>query len=349
VKPLAGLRILDLTRVLAGPYCTQLLAQLGADVIKIEPPMGDETREWGPPFRGGVSAYYLSVNRHKETRRADLHEKTDEIRELAKTSDVFIENYRVGGLTKFGLDYNSIKSINPEIVYCSITGFGQTGPRASEPGYDAIAQGYCGIMSVTGEPDGPPMKVGVAWVDILTGLHAAVGILAAVRAGKGAHLDLSLFECGLAAMSNLAQSALVTGEAPGRKGNAHSQIVPYGSFPASDGWIVIACGNDGQFGRLAEALGRPEWPDDPRFLTNPKRVRNRLDLGAEIASITQTKPRSHWLEVIALANVPVGPVNDLQEAFADPQAIARNLIEKAHHPEAGEFETVACPIRFMPS
>jgi len=344
VKPLEGLRVLDLTRVLAGPYCTQLLGQLGAEVIKIEPPGGDETREWGPPFHEDVSAYYLSVNRHKSARRIDLREHAEEVRELARDCHVFVENYRVGGLAKFGLDYGSIREVNPMIVYCSITGFGQTGPRASEPGYDAIAQGYCGIMSVTGDPDGPPMKVGVAWVDILTGLHAAVGILAALREGKGAHLDLSLFDCGLAAMTNLAQSALVTGEAPARKGNMHSQIVPYGTFPASDGWLVIACGNDGQFGRLAGALSREEWVDDPRFITNPKRVRNRMDLEAMIAEITEQMPRAHWLELLGRAGVPVGPVNDLLEAFADPQAIARGVVE-----EHGTYRAVGCPIRFMPS
>lgn len=348
MKPLAGVRILDLTRVLAGPYCTQLLADLGAEVIKIEPPLGDETREWGPPFRGGVSAYYLSVNRGKEIRRVDLREKADEIRELAASCDVLIENYKVGGLAKFGLDYSQIQAIHPGIIYCSITGFGQTGPRCQELGYDAVAQGYCGIMSVTGDPEGAPMKVGVAWVDILTGLHAAVGILAALRSGKGAWLDLSLFDCGLAAMSNLAQSALITEEAPGRRGNAHAQIVPYGAYPASDGWIVIACGNDGQFERLAGALGRPDWADDPRYLTNPKRVRNRLDLETEIASITGSQPRAHWLNLLNEAGVPAGPVNDLREALADPQALARGSVQAVSHPEAGEFDAVACPIRFIP-
>lgn len=346
MKPLAGLRVLDLTRVLAGPYCTQLLADLGAEVIKIEPPHGDETREWGPPFQGGVSGYYLSVNRGKEVRRLDLNAEADQVRDLARKADVFVENYKVGGLQKFGLDYQAIKEVNPGIVYCSITGFGQTGPRAQEPGYDAVLQGYCGIMSVTGDPEGPPMKVGVAWVDILTGLHAAVGILAAVREGEGCHLDISLHDCGLAAMANLAQSTLLTDEAPTRKGNAHAQIVPYGSYPAKDGWIVIACGNDRQFARLASALGRPEWIDDPRFLTNPKRVRNRLDLETEIAAMTATESRTHWITLLQKAEVPCGPVNDLKEALADPQTIARGLVHEAVHPEAGTYRALGCPIRF---
>lgn len=345
VQPLAGLRILDLTRVLAGPYCTQLLADLGAEVVKIEPPQGDETREWGPPFVGGVSAYYLSVNRGKEVRRIDLRTEAERVRDLVPDCHVFVENYRVGGLKKFGLDYESVRLLNPNIVYCSITGFGQTGPRAGEPGYDAVAQGYCGIMSVTGDPEGPPMKVGVAWVDILTGLHAAVGILAAIRDGKGGRIDVSLFDCGLAAMTNLAQTALITNEAPGRRGNSHAQIVPYGSYPASDGWIVIACGNDAQFARLARAVGREEWEDDPRFLTNPKRVRNRLELETELADLTSKQTRAHWIAALRRADVPCGPVNDLLEAMSDPQALARDMVADYDQPGAGPCRGLGCPIR----
>lgn len=336
VKVLSGLRVLDLTRVLAGPYCTQLLANLGAEVLKIEPPDGDETREWGPPFEDGVSAYFLSVNRGKETRRIDFKSSAEEVRELASKVDVLVENYRVGDLARYGLDYVTLAALNPNLVYCSITGFGQSGPRAQEPGYDAVIQGYCGIMSVTGDAEGPPTKVGVAWVDVLTGTHAAVAILAALRAGKGCHIDMSLFDVGLAAMTNLAQTALMTGEAPTRRGNMHAQIVPYGTFPAADGWLVIACGNDGQFAKLCGALG-VDWVDDPRFVTNPKRVRNRMDLEAMIGEITQKRSRSEWLERFKRAGVPCGPVNDLQEALRDPQTAARNMVLNGR---------VGCPIRF---
>lgn len=332
---LSGLRVLDLTRVLAGPYCTQLLADLGADVIKIEPPQGDETREWGPPFQDGVSAYYLSVNQGKETRRIDFKTSADEVRDLAAKADVLVENFRVGDLAKYGLDYPSLSAINPSLIYCSITGFGQDGPRASEPGYDAVLQGYCGVMSVTGEPEGPPMKVGVAWVDVLTGTHAAVAILAAVRQGEGCHIDMSLFDVGLAAMTNLAQVALMTGEAPGRKGNMHSQIVPYGTFTASDGYLVVACGNDRQFERLCEALA-VDWIDDARFVTNPKRVRNRMDLEAMLNEMLRRRPRVHWIRTLGEAGVPCGPVNDLIEAFADPQAKARGM---------GQGGRIGCPIK----
>ncbi len=336
MKVLSGLRILDLTRVLAGPYCTQLLADLGAEVLKIEPPGGDETREWGPPFEDGVSAYYLSVNRGKETRRVDFKTSAHEVRDLAAQVDVLVENYRVGDLARYGLDYAALSALNPKLIYCSITGFGQTGPRAHEPGYDAAIQGYCGIMSVTGEPEGPPMKVGVAWVDVLTGTHAAVAILAALRADKGCHIDMSLLDVGLAAMTNLAQTAIMTGEAPARQGNMHAQIVPYGTFPAADGWLVIACGNDGQFAKLCDLFG-VDWVDEPRFLTNPKRVRNRLDLESMIGEITRQKSRGTWLERLQKAGVPCGPVNDLREALSDPQAVARGVVENGR---------VGCPIRF---
>lgn len=384
MSALAGLKVLDLSRVLAGPYCTQTLADLGAEVWKLEPLWGDETRAWGPPFLQskhrpppspaggdegerhmpgeyadwkvgpeGESAYYLSVNRGKKSVAVNLKDPRGReiVRRLASRADVLIENYKVGDLARYGLDDEALRKLNPRLVYCSITGFGQTGPRASEPGYDAALQGYTGIMSVTGEALGPPMKVGVAWIDLLTGITATSAILAALlereKSGQGQRIDLSLFDVGLAAMANLAQSYLVTGKAPQRKGNAHAQIVPYGAFPASDGWIVLAVGNDGQYAKLCEALGHPELWGDERFKTNPGRVTHRDELVAELSEITKTQPKAHWLGVLQAAGVPSAPVNDLAEAFADPQTEARKMQQELEHPTLGSIPAVGSPLAFL--
>ncbi|MER3552856.1 MAG: CoA transferase [Meiothermus sp.] len=365
MSALAGLKVLDLSRVLAGPYCTQTLADLGAEVWKLEPFWGDETRAWGPPFiepdeyadwkvgAAGESAYYLSVNRGKKSVAVNLKDLRGQeiVRRLASRADVLLENYKVGDLARYGLDYETLRKLNPRLVYCSITGFGQTGPRASEPGYDAALQGYTGIMSVTGETDGPPMKVGVAWIDLLTGITATNAILAALlereKSGQGQYIDLSLFDVSLAAMANLAQSYLVTGKAPMRKGNAHAQIVPYGAFPTSDGWIVLAVGNDSQYQKLCETIGRAELWADERFRTNPGRVTHRDELIAKLSEITKTQSKSHWLSLLQAAGVPCAPVNDLEGAFADPQTEARKMRQELEHPTLGSVPMVGSPLAFL--
>jgi len=345
--PLAGLKVLDLSRILAGPFATQVLSDLGATVWKVESPKGDDTRRWGPPFVEGESAYYLSANRGKKSLAVNLKDPRGAaiVRELAKRADVLIENFKAGGLKKYGLDYESLKEENPRLVYVSITGFGQTGPRAAEPGYDAALQGITGLMSITGEPDGPPMKVGVALIDVLTGWAAVSGILAALlereKSGKGQHLDLSLFEVGLMSLVNQAQSYLVTGVPPKRLGNAHPQIVPYQAFEAADGWFILAVGNDAQYARMCQAIGREDLSRDPRFRSNADRVKNRDALIPILAGIFKQRPRDAWIELFKAAGVPATPVNDIGEAFADPQAKARGAIWELDHPTIGPLKTVA--------
>ncbi|AEV17207.1 CAIB/BAIF protein [Thermus sp. CCB_US3_UF1] len=351
MKPLAGLKVLDLSRVLAGPLCTMILADLGAEVVKVEPPWGDETRGWGPPFVAGESAYFLSVNRGKKSLALDLKAKEGQeaVRRLAARADVLVENFKTGDLARFGLDYGSLKALNPRLVYLSLTGFGQTGPRAKEPGYDAALQGYTGIMSVTGEPHGPPMKVGVAWIDVMTGMMGAVAVLAALwereRSGLGQHVDLSLFDVGLFALVNLGESYLLTGRPPARLGNAHAQIVPYGAFPAADGWLVLAVGNDEQFARLCGALGLGELVE--RFPTNASRVEHREAVVEALSQVLRTRPRAYWLEKFQGIGVPAAPVNDLKEAFQDPQAQAREAVWTLPHPLLGSLPTLANPLRFL--
>ena len=353
MKPLSSIRVLDLSRVLAGPLCTMVLADLGAEVLKVEPPWGDETRAWGPPFVAGESAYFLSVNRGKKSLALDLKAKEGQaiLRSLARGADVLVENYKVGDLARFGLDYASLREENPKLIYLSLTGFGQTGPRAKEPGYDAALQGYVGIMSVTGEPDGPPMKVGVAWVDVMTGMMGVAAVLAALlereRSGLGQHIDLSLFDVGLFAMANLAQSYLLTGVPPKRLGNAHAQIVPYGAFPAQDGYIILAVGNDEQFRRLCQALDLPALAEDGRFATNRARVENREVLLNLLSERLKERPRAVWLERLKAVGVPAAPVNDLKEAFQDPQAEARGVLWWLSHPLVGALPTLANPLRFF--
>ena len=350
---LDGLIVLDLSRILAGPYATQMLADLGAEVWKVESPWGDDTRRWGPPFQEGESAYFLSTNRGKKSLAVNLKDPRGQqiVRRLAERADVLVENFKAGDLARYGLDYPSLAEVNPRLVYASITGFGQTGLRAAEPGYDAALQGMTGIMSVTGDPDGPPMKVGVAWIDVLTGLTAAVGILAALRerdvSGRGQHLDLALFDVGVAAMVNQAQAYLMTGVAPKRMGNAHPQIVPYQAFEASDKWFILAVGNDTQYRRLTEAIGRPDLWEDARYQTNAGRVEHRSELVAELARVFKTRSRAEWLELLRGAGVPVTPVNDVGEALADPQAEARGLLWEVAHPKLGPTPLLASPLQHM--
>ncbi|MFN4232871.1 CaiB/BaiF CoA transferase family protein [Thermus sp.] len=351
MQPLSGIKVLDLSRVLAGPLCTMILADLGAEVIKVEPPWGDETRGWGPPFAKGESAYFLSVNRGKKSLALDLKtlEGQEVVRRLAQGADVLVENFKTGDLKRYGLDYESLRELNPRLVYLSITGFGHTGPRAQEPGYDAALQGYTGIMSVTGEPQGPPMKVGVAWIDVMTGMMGAVAVLSALyereRSGLGQQVDLSLFDVGLFALANLGESYLLTGKPPKRLGNAHAQIVPYGAFPAADGWLVLAVGNDEQFARLCQALNLPDLL--ARFPTNAARVEGREEVVEAISQVLKTQPRAHWLQRFWERGIPAAPVNDLAEAFQDPQAQARGAIWTLSHPLLGPLPTLANPLRFL--
>ena len=346
---LSGLNVLDLSRVLAGPYCTQLFADLGANVWKLESLTGDDTRRWGPPFAGGESAYYLSVNRGKRSLAVNLKDARGQalVRRLALRADVLVENFKVGDLARYGLDYASLSATNPRLVYASITGFGQNGPRAHEPGYDAALQGLGGLMSITGEADGPPVKVGVAVIDVLTGLHAAVGILAALvergRSGLGQHLDIALFDVALASLINQAQSFLLTGVTPKRLGSAHPQIVPYGAFEARDGWFMLAVGNDAQYRRTCDALGVPELAY-PRFATNAGRVEHRDELLESLRTLFRTRRRSDWLEKLGAASVPATPVNTVAEALTDPQAAARQMSTSLPHPRLGSVPTIGSPL-----
>jgi len=352
--------VLDLSRILAGPYATQLLADLGATVWKIEPPGGDDTRGWGPPFAVGAggsagdrdearSAYFLSVNRHKQSVCVDLSDPRGAalVQRLAGRADVVLDNFKVGGLARFGLDHARLRAAYPRLVTCSITGFGETGPRASEPGYDAALQALSGVMAATGEPDGPPVKLGVAWIDVLTGLHAAVAVLAALRArdagGGGRHLDIALFDVALASLVNQAQATLLTGAAPRRLGSAHPQIVPYQAFEAADAAFVLACGNDPQFARVADVVGHPGWATDPRYATNAARVAHRGELVAALAARFATAPRDAWVARLVAAGVPATPVLSLPEALDDPQVAARGLVAEVVDPVAGPLRTVASP------
>jgi crotonobetainyl-CoA:carnitine CoA-transferase CaiB-like acyl-CoA transferase len=348
--PLAGLRILDLTRVLAGPTSTQLLGDLGAEVIKVERPgTGDDTRAWGPPYlQDGCgsdtpeSAYYLSVNRNKRSLTLDLGKPQgqDLIRRLAERSDVLVENFKVGDMAAWGLSYTDLRRRCPGLVYCSISGFGQTGPYARRPGYDFLVQGMGGIMSVTGEADGAPMKVGVAVADIVCGLYAAAAILAALRhrdqTGEGQHIDIGLLDTQIAWLANQGMNYLTSGRAPGRLGNAHPNIVPYQAFPSADGYLIIAVGNDGQFRRLCTVLEIADAADDPAFATNASRVRNRDALVRRIEERTRMRPSGHWLRQLQEAGVPAGPVNDLAQAFSDPQVLHRGMVVTLPHPLAAD-------------
>lgn len=360
---LSHIRVLDLSRILAGPWAGQILADLGADVIKVERPgPGDDTRGWGPPWikddQGqdtSVAAYYLCANRNKRSITVDITqpEGQDIVRRLAAQSDVVLENFKLGGLKQYGLDYDSLKAVNPRLVYCSITGFGQDGPYAPRAGYDFLIQGLGGLMSITGRPDGEPgagpMKVGVALTDILTGLYATNAVLAALawreQSGEGQYIDMALLDVQVACLANQAMNYLATGSNPRRMGNAHPSIVPYQDFTTADGHMILAIGNDGQFARFCEVAGRPELAADARFATNRARVENRAELIPLLNEITATRTTAEWIAQLEARAVPCGPINGLAEVFADPQVQARGLAVKMPHPEAGEVPLVASPIR----
>ena len=364
---LHGLRVLDLSRVLAGPWCGQLLGDLGADVVKVERPgSGDDTRHWGPPWLPEAPAaqqreatYFLSANRNKRSLAVDLGQPAGQslVRELAARADVLLENFKTGGLTRYGLDYPSLAAVNPRLIYCSITGFGQSGPYARRPGYDFLVQAMGGLMSVTGRPDGEPgggpMKVGVALTDVTTGLYAAVAVLAALQrrhaTGRGQHIDLALLDVQVAALANQAAGYLAAGALPQRMGNAHPSIVPYQDFPSADGHIIITVGNDTQFAALCGVLGRPEWASDPRFASNPQRVRNRELLVPWIAELTARRPTRHWVDALQAAGVPGGPINTLEGVFADPQVMARGMRVDMPRGEGPALALVANPIRLSES
>ncbi|MES2868001.1 MAG: CaiB/BaiF CoA-transferase family protein [Pseudomonadota bacterium] len=360
---LSHLRVLDLSRVLAGPWAGQILADLGAEVIKVERPGdGDDTRAWGPPFlkdaygqSTGEAAYYLSANRNKQSVTIDFTTLEGQrlVRELAVKSDILIENFKVGGLEAYGLDYASLKELNPELIYCSITGFGQTGPYAKRAGYDFMIQGLGGLMSLTGRPEGEegagPVKVGVALTDILTGLYSTVAILAALahrqHDGGGQHIDMALLDVQVACLANQAMNYLTTGVAGQRLGNAHPNIVPYQDFPTADGDFILTVGNDSQFRKFAEVAGRPEWGSDPRFVSNKQRVLNRSVLVPLIRQATVFKTTAEWVSQLEAVGVPCGPINDLAQVFANPQVQARGLAIQLPHALAGLVPQVASPIR----
>jgi crotonobetainyl-CoA:carnitine CoA-transferase CaiB-like acyl-CoA transferase len=335
MPPLHGLKVIELARILAGPWAGQTLSDLGADVIKVEAPEGDDTRRWGPPFidreDDRSAAYFHATNRGKRSVTVDFRtpEGQEAVRKLVADADVVIENFKVGGLAKYALDYASLAAVNPRLIYCSITGFGQTGPYAHRAGYDFIIQGMSGLMSVTGEPDGQPQKVGVAVTDIFTGVYAATAILAAVHqrqtTGQGQQIDMALLDVATAIMANQAMNYLTTGTPPGKMGNAHPNLAPYAVFDCADGWIIIATGNDGQYRRLCDVLGLPALGTAPEFASNADRIANRTAMTEALTRATKQRSKADLLSACEAAGVPAGPINDLAEVFADPQVIARGL------------------------
>jgi crotonobetainyl-CoA:carnitine CoA-transferase CaiB-like acyl-CoA transferase len=357
--PLQGFRVLDLSRILAGPWASQMLADLGAEVIKIERPgSGDDTRAWGPPYMPDESgaattetAYFHGANRGKKSLCIDMGSPRGQalIRDLVKHCDVLVENFKVGGLARYGLDYESLKAINPKLVYCSITGFGQTGPYAARAGYDFMIQAMGGMMSVTGEADGQPMKIGVALADILTGLYAANAIQAALihqqKTGQGQYIDMALLDVQVATLANQAMNYLASGNNPRRLGNAHPNIVPYQAFETADGYMILAVGNDAQFERFCDLAGYPELAADERFQKNSNRVRHRETLVPQVSAIMQTKTSADWIELLNARGIPCGPINDLEQVFADPQVRHRGMQLELEHPVAGSVASVANPIR----
>ncbi|WP_022951210.1 CaiB/BaiF CoA transferase family protein [Leucothrix mucor] len=364
MSPLSGVKVVDMSRILAGPWAGQVLADLGATVLKIErPKVGDDTRHWGPPYlkdRDGNdtkdAAYFFSANRGKQSVCIDITqpEGQAQIRELIASADVVIENYKVGGLAKYGLDYESLKEANPALVYCSITGFGQTGPYAQRAGYDFMIQAMGGLMSITGEPDsagGQPTKVGVAVTDIFTGLYSVIGIQAALherqRTGLGKHVDMALFDCSAAILANQASNYLIGGVVPSRMGNAHPNIVPYQVFASADGHLIIAVGNDGQFANLCKVLDLPELAEHANSKTNAARVGNREVLCALLQVELAKRTTAEWLEALEAVNVPCGPINTVDQVFNDPQILARDMVQTVEHPVGGEIKLAASPIRFV--
>lgn len=367
---LAGIKVLDLSRVLAGPWATQMLADLGADVIKVERPgAGDDTRHWGPPFLKDEhgndtreASYFTACNRNKRSITVDMAHPEGQalLRKMAAEADVVVENFKVGGLKQYGLDYDSLKALNPRLIYCSITGFGQEGPYAERAGYDLMVQAMCGLMSITGhaddQPGGGPLKVGVAVIDVFTGLYASNAILAAINArdnartgtGQGQYIDMALLDVGMAVLANQAAGFLATGKAPGRAGNIHPSLAPYQDFRSSDGNVLLAIGNDGQFARFCAAAGKPEWAQDSRFATNTARVQNRPALLALMEPLMRTRTTAEWIALLEDKAVPCGPINTIAQAFDDPQVQARG-IRKALPRDAGDgiaqIATVANPMR----
>jgi len=362
--PLTHLTVLDLSRVLAGPWCTQLLADLGATVIKIEKPgSGDDTRAWGPPFLKDAAGndtseagYYLACNRGKRSVAVDFTQPEGQalIRDLARQADIVVENYKVGGLAKYGLDHASLAALNPRLVYCSISGFGQTGPYADRAGYDFIIQGMGGFMSVTGErdglPGGGPQKAGIAISDLMTGMYASTAILAAIAqreaSGRGQHIDACLFDTMVAMMAVMDMNYLVSGKPPGRAGNAHQNIVPYEVFACADGHLILAVGNDSQFAKFCEVAGRTEWAADPRFAKNVDRVKNRAILVPMVGAAVRVRSQRAWLDALESVGVPCGPINTLDQVFADPQVAARGMRLDLPHPLAGTVPQVGNPLKF---
>jgi len=363
---LSHIKVLDLSRVLAGPWCTQMLADLGADVVKVERPIvGDDTRHWGPPFLKDVqgreskhASYFTACNRNKRSITIDISRPEGQkiIREMAVKSDVLVENFKVGGLSQYGLDYASLREINPRLVYCSVTGFGQDGPYAERAGYDLMVQAMSGMMSITGTAEGGPQRVGVALIDLFTGVYACSAILAAIEArnhtGKGQHIDMGLLDVGMAILANQAAGFLNTGLVPQRQGNSHPSLVPYQDFVTSDGAMLLAIGNDGQFARFCEAAGKPEWAQDPRFSSNAQRVRHRELLSTLLTEVTCKRSTAQWIALLEDKAVPCGPINDIGQAFSDPQVRARNLAIRQPlasniigQTQIDEITTVASPMR----
>ncbi|HLR07681.1 MAG TPA: CoA transferase [Bacillota bacterium] len=351
--PLTNIRILDLSRVLAGPYCTMILGDLGAEVIKVEAPgSGDETRKWGPPFQNGVSAYYLCANRNKKSITVNLKSQTgrNTIKQLIRESDVIVNNFKTGTMERFGLDYDTLAKINPGIIYCSITGFGETGPYRNRPGYDFIIQAMSGLMSITGDEVSGPQKVGVAITDILTGLYACIGIQGALlertRSGKGQKLDLALYDSAISALVNIGSNYLISGEIPQALGNAHPNIVPYQTFQTMDGEMVIAVGNDQQFTTLCRILQRDDLASDERFSTNPKRVANRDILIPLLQEIFKQKSSAYWQEKCQKEGIPCGPIQNMADVVNDPQLKARDMFIDYKHPSAGSITMIGSPLKF---
>ncbi len=367
---LAGIKVLDLSRVLAGPWASQMLADLGADVIKVERPVaGDDTRHWGPPFLKNdagndtrEASYFTACNRNKRSITVDMAHPEGQalLRQMAQEADVVVENFKVGGLAQYGLDYDSLKALNPKLIYCSITGFGQDGPYAERAGYDLMVQAMCGLMSITGhadeQPGGGPLKVGVAVIDVFTGLYASNAILAAINArdnartgtGQGQYIDMALLDVGMAVLANQAAGYLATGQAPGRAGNIHPSLAPYQDFKTSDGNVLLAIGNDGQFARFCAAVHQPEWAQDARFATNTARVQNRTALLALMVPLMQTRGTQEWIALLEDKAVPCGPINTVAQAFADPQVRHRGIAQSLPRQAGdgiGHVATVANPMR----
>jgi crotonobetainyl-CoA:carnitine CoA-transferase CaiB-like acyl-CoA transferase len=345
--PLAGVRVVDLSRVLAGPYCTMVLADLGADVVKVERPQGgDETRSWGPPFAGGEAAYYLSVNRGKRSCAIDLsgEEGRALALELCAGADAVIENFKVGGAERLGVGYQQVRERNPEVVYCSITGFGSRRDPPGRPGYDFVAQAESGLMSITGPEEGPPYKVGVALVDVLAGLHAAVAVVAGIRSGRGGRIEVPLLDAGLAGLVNVAQNALVTGREPERHGNAHPNIVPYQDFETASGRIAVAAGNDGLFRAMCRVLGAEQLGEEERFATNAARVEHRRELIPLLQERLHERPAEEWVDALDAAGVPVGKVRTVPDALAAAADAGLPATLTVEHPSAGPLDLVASPI-----